>query len=88
MGDVSQSTESVAARIDADSKAKLTLAVEECDTSMSAYLESVIEDHIDQNPRKLRALASEMSANSNKSDGPQQNEPEETLIEEILGDLE
>lgn len=85
---MSPSTESVASRIDADSKAQLELAAEECGTSMSAYLESVIEDHIDQNPRDLRALASDGSSDPDETNRSQQDEPELTLIEQMLEDLE
>lgn len=56
--DVTNRTESVAARIESDSKTKLTRAAEECNLTLSAYLKSVIEEHIDQNPRDLRALES------------------------------
>ncbi|WP_123620023.1 hypothetical protein [Halorubrum sp. CSM-61] len=51
-------TESVAARIKSDSKIKITRAAEECDLTVSAYLESVIEEHIDRNSHDLRALES------------------------------
>lgn len=82
------STESVASRIDADSKAKLELAAEECDTSMSAYLEPVIEAHIEENPRGLRALESDASSDPDQTNQSQQDEPESNLMEQMLEDLE
>lgn len=54
--DVDNPTETVAGRIESDSKTKLTRAAEECDVTLSAYLESVIEEHIDRNPQNLHAL--------------------------------
>jgi len=85
---VSSNTESVASRIDVDSKTKLELAVEESDTSMSAYLESVIEDHIEENPSGLRALASDASSDPTETNRPQQNEPEQNFVEQMLEGLE
>ncbi|MCD2200159.1 hypothetical protein LPA44_09630 [Halobacterium sp. KA-4] len=85
---MSPNTETVASRIDADSKAQLALAAEECGTSMSAYLELAIEDHIERNPWDLRALASNSSSGLTETDCSQQDEPKSNFIEQLLGDLE
>ena len=60
---MTSSTGSVAARIESDSKTKLTRAAEECNPTVSAYLGGVIEEYIERNPRNLRALESSTSQN-------------------------
>jgi antitoxin component of RelBE/YafQ-DinJ toxin-antitoxin module len=81
-------TESVAARIDTTSKDRLTLAAEECNVTVSAYLETVIEEHIDRNPRDLRALESSAVQNSNKSDPSTSEGQPDQFIDEMLDGLE
>lgn len=81
-------TESVAARIESDSKTKLTRAAEECNLTVSAYLENVIEDHIDRNPRDLRALESSPSRNPDQRMTTTSEESPDGFIEEMLEGLE
>ena len=81
-------TESVAARIESDSKTKLTRPPEACDLTVSAYLESVIEEHIDRNPRDLRALESSALQGPNKSDRTASEDPPDEFIDEMLDGLE
>lgn len=81
-------TESVAARIESDSKAQLTRAAEECDLTVSAYLESVIEEHIDRNPHNLRALESSTSRNSSGTTTTTPEESPNGFVEEMLEGLE
>ncbi len=81
-------TESVAARVESDSKTKLTHAAEECDLTVSAYLESVIEEHIDQNPRNLRALESSPSRSPDQTTTTTPEESPDGFVEEMLEGLE
>ncbi|MFC7185484.1 hypothetical protein [Halorubrum yunnanense] len=81
-------TESVAARIDSDSKTKLTRAAEECDLTVSAYLESVIEEHIDQNPRDLRALEPSPPRDSDQTTTTTPEESPDGFVKEMLEELE
>ena len=81
-------TEPVASRIDVDAKTQLELAAEECGITMSAYLESVIEDHIEENPRGLRALAANDSGDPTETDRPQQGESEPGFVKQMMEDLE
>ena len=81
-------TESVAARIDTASKDRLTLAAEECDLTVSAYLETVIEEHIDRNPRDLRALESSAFQGPNNSDRSASEDPPDEFIDKMLDGLE
>ena len=81
-------TESVAARIESDSKTKLTRAAEECNLTVSAYLESVIEEHIDRNPRDLRALESSLSRNTDQTTTTTSEESPDGFVEEMLEGLE
>ena len=81
-------TESVAARIDSDSKTKLTRAAEECNLTVSAYLESVIEEHIDRNPCDLRALESSSSRGSDQAMTTTSEESPDGFVEEMLEGLE
>ena len=80
--------ESVAARIDSDSKIKLISAAEECNLTVSAYLESVIEEHIDRNPRDLRALESSLSRNPDQTTTTTSEESPDGFVEEMLEGLE
>lgn len=86
--DVRTPTESVAARIDTTSKDKLTLAAEECDLTVSAYLETVIEEHIDRNPRDLRALESSALRGPNRSGHGTTEDPPDEFIDKMLDGLE
>jgi hypothetical protein len=86
--DVTNRTESVAARIDSYSKTKLARAAEECDLTVSAYLESVIEEHIDRNPRGLRALESSPSRDSDQMTATTPTESPDGFVEEMLEGLE
>jgi antitoxin component of RelBE/YafQ-DinJ toxin-antitoxin module len=86
--DVRTPTESVAARIDTTSKDKLALAAEECDLTVSAYVETVIEEHIDRNPRNLRALESSGLEGTNKSDRSTSEGPPNKFIDKMLDELE
>lgn len=81
-------TESVAARVESDSKTKLTRAAEECNVTVSVYLESVIEEHIDQNPRDLRALESSPSQDPDQTSTTTPEESPDGFVEEILERLE
>ena len=81
-------TESVAARIESDSKTKLTRAAEECNLTVSAYLESVIEAHIDRNPRNLRALESSPPRDSDQATTTTSEESPDGFVEEMLEGLE
>ena len=85
---MSNSTESVAARIESDSKTKVVRAAEECDLSVSAYLENVIEDHIDRNPRNLRALKSSTTRDPSGTRTTTHEESPDGFVEEMLEDLE
>lgn len=85
---MSNSTESVAARIESDSKTKLTRAAEERDLTISAYLESVIEEHIDRNPRNLRALESSTTRDSSGTRTTAREESPDGFVEEMLEGLE
>lgn len=86
--DVKTPTESVAARIDTTSKDRLTLAAEECNVTVSAYLETVIEEHIDRNPRDLRALESSAVRGLDKSDRSTSEDSPDEFIGEMLDGLE
>lgn len=81
------STESVAARIESDSKTKLTRAAEECDQTVSAYLESVIEEHINRNPCDLRALESS-TVRDLKGTKTKHEESSDGFVEEMIERLE
>ena len=81
-------TESVAARIESDSKTKLTHAAEECNVSVSAYLESVIEEHIDRNPRDLQALESSSPRDLDQTTTTTPEESPDGFVEEMLEGLE
>ena len=82
-------TESVAARIDSDSKTKLTSAAEECDLTISAYLERVIEEHTDRNPQDLRALESSLTREPDQPTTTTiSEESPDGFVEEMLEGLE
>ncbi|TKX37969.1 hypothetical protein EXE51_05080 [Halorubrum sp. CGM5_25_10-8B] len=81
-------TESVAARIDSESRTKLTRAAKECNLTVSAYLEGVIEEHIDRNPRDLRALESSSSRGSDQAMTTTSEESPDGFVEEMLEGLE
>ena len=81
-------TESVAARIESDSKNKLTRAAEECDLTVSAYLESVIEEHIDRNPRDLQALEPSPSRSPDQTMTTTSEESPDGFVEKMLEGLE
>ena len=86
--DVRTPTESVAARIDSDTKDKLTLAAEECDVTVFAYLETITEEHIDRNPRGLQALESSATSDLDESIRTTREEPPNQFIDEIFNGLE
>ena len=81
-------TETVAARIESDSKTKLTRAAEECGLTVSAYLESIIEEHIDRNPRDLRALEPASSQNPDQTSTATSEDSPDGFVEEMLERLE
>ena len=81
-------TESVAARVEPDSKTKLTRAAEECNVTVSAYLESVIEERIDRNPRDLRALESSPPRDPDRTTTTTPEESPDGFVEEMLEGLE
>ena len=81
-------TETVAARINSDSKTKLTHAAEECDLTVSAYLESVIEEHIDRNPRDLRTLEPAPSRSPEQTMTTTSEESPDGFVEKMLEGLE
>jgi len=86
---VTNRTESVAARVESDSKTKLTRAAEECDLNVSAYLGSVIEEHIDRNPRGLRALESSLTQDPDRpTTTTTSEESPDGFVEEMLEGLE
>ena len=85
---MSHSTESVAARIESDSKSKLVRAAEERDLTTSAYLKRVIEEHIDRNPRNLRALDSSTPRNSDETTTTTGEESPDGFVEEMLEGLQ
>jgi len=86
--DVSNPTESVAARIESVSKTKLTRAADECDVTVSAYLESVIEDHIDRNPRGLRAFESSATRDSDERTLTTREDRQDGFLEEMFEELD
>lgn len=86
--DVSPKTETVASRIDVDSKAKLEEAAEECDLTPSAYLRTVLEEHIDENPNDLRALESHTNDDPYWTEQSQQDKPTSGFVEGMLEDME
>jgi len=81
-------TETVAARIESDSKTKLTRAAEECDLTVSAYLETVIEEHIDRNPHALRAFEPSNTQDPDQPTTTTREESSDGFVEEIIEDLE
>lgn len=81
-------TEAVAARIDSNMKTKLTLAAEECDITVSAYLETVVEEHINRNPRNLQALEPSVTHELGESSPPTCEGPLDEFIEEMFRGLE
>lgn len=81
-------TETVASRINTGSKAKLEQAAEECDLTLSAYLEPVLEEHIKRNPNGLEALESCASGEPCETGMSQEDGSVNDLIEEMLEDLE
>lgn len=81
-------TESVAARIESDSKSKITRAAEECDLTVSAYLETVIEEHIDRNPHALRAFESPTTQNPDQTTTTTSEESPNGFVKEMLEGLE
>ena len=85
---MSHSTESVAARIESDSKTKLVRAADERDLTTSAYLKSVLEEHIDRNPHNLRALDSSTPRNSDETTTTTREESPDGFVEEMLEELE
>lgn len=85
---VTPNTATVASRIDTDSKAKLEQAAEECDLTLSAYLEPIIEKHINQNPNDLRALNPPQNDESRRTGQSQQDKPLKDFIDRMLEDLE
>jgi len=85
---VNSSTESVAARIDANSKIKLELAAEECGATVSSYLERIIEDHLEENPRELRALNSDTRSDSCESRHTDTGQSADSFIDEMIEELE
>jgi antitoxin component of RelBE/YafQ-DinJ toxin-antitoxin module len=85
---VTSPTESVAARIESDSKTQLTRAAEECDLTVSAYLESVIEEHINRNPHNLRALESSTTRDPGGTTTTTREESPDGFVEEMLEGLE
>jgi len=85
---VANPTETVAARIGSDSKTKLTRAAEECDLTVSGYLEGVIEDHIDRNPHGLRALVPPTAQDPDQVTITTPEESPDGFVDEMLEGLE
>lgn len=81
-------TETVAARIESDSKTKVIRAAKECDVTLSAYLESVIEEHIDRNPHALRALEPSSAQDPDQTATTTFEESPDGFVEEMLKGLE
>jgi len=85
---VSPNTEPVAARIEAESKSKLEEAAEECGLNSSAYLRTVIQKHIDENPNDLRALESAAIDEPCETKQSLQGKSAGEFVEGMLGDME
>ena len=81
-------TETIAARIESDSKTKLTRAAEECNLTVSAYLESVIEEHIDRNLHALRALEPSTAQGPDQTTTTTSEESLDGFVEKMLEGLE
>lgn len=82
------STESVAARIDSDTKAKLALAAEERGVTMSTYVKTVIQSHVDRNPHNLQAFNPAVTSDPDASGRPTGGDLPDNFVEEMLEDLE
>jgi predicted DNA-binding protein len=85
---VSRKTESVAARIDAETAARIERAVEQRGETKSALLATIIEDHIDRNPNGVPAFEDRSIANEGVNAGSESTEQSRDFTEQMLDDLE
>lgn len=85
---VSRNTKSVAARIDADSVAKIERAARYRGETKSAFLAAIIEDHIDRNPYDIPAFEDRSIADGGRNAGSESTQQSKGLIEQMFPDLE
>ena len=85
---MSRKTESVAARIDADVAARIERAAEQRGETKSAFLATIIENHIDRNPNGVPAFEDRSIAEGGRNAGPESTEQSRDFTEQILDDLQ
>lgn len=85
---MSRNTKSVAARIDADSVAKIERAARYRGETKSAFLAAIIEDHIDRNPFDIPAFGDRSIADGVRNAGSESTEQPRSIIGQMFPDLE
>lgn len=85
---VTRKKESVAARIDAETAARIERAAEQRGETKSAFLATIIENHIDRNPNSVPAFEDRSIVDDGVNAGSESSEQSRDVIEQMLSDLE
>lgn len=85
---VSRRTKSVAARIDAETAARIERAAEQRGETKSAFLATIIENYIDRNPNGVPAFEDRSIAEGGRNAGSDSTEQSRDFTDQILEDLQ